>query len=715
MKTLTTLLFLFLNLSASSQLIVSVSDIQLMDKAKKSIGNSSFNFENEKVNQIMLKHRFLRIEQAFPLAERFSHPNKEKLLKLFRLSFEGFSSTTFEEIKALNFFASVEQENTPVLTYVPNDLLLQGGLADIHLRKINAQQAWDLSKGSSLVKVAVIDNGFFTTHQDLANQIAFTQGNVSWPGSGTSHGSPVAGLVAAQTDNGLGISSIGFNSKLMLYKFSLNQYDLMMNASLNGAKVINCSFYTGCSPLQYEQDIIDMVFANGSVIVASSGNGTLDVSCGSTLPVYPASYNHVISVGGIDNDDTYFNNNNHFSFNNKVDLTAPGWFTFSTFDSNAYGAFSGTSAAAPIVSGTIALMLAANTCLRPAELEFLVKSTTNKSVNDPNLFPENIPFKDISGTGRLDAFEAVKAAKNWPGNMASLGSIKGSSVVCNTPTTFNFGNDFATLESGIISWSSSNPSGLSINPTTGVATRVNNYNGPATITATINGGCGGVTLPPFNVWVGNPPANNTTLIWIGTRGVNPVATSPGASYIVEVDQVPTATSYTWSLPPGTVILNGGPSTTAFPSIYITTPTASGTYSISCRANNACGSSFTRSLTINNGTSGGGNNCPPGFTPPCRPGGPAPLRVFPNPSSTQLTVSFTSEEANTSLLMNQSHAEDADSDFDAKLYYSFGELARSGKSKHGNLTFDIINLPGGLYVLKVNKGREVITRQIAVKH
>lgn len=290
--------------------------------------------------------------------------------------------------------------------------------------------------------------------------------------------------------------------------------------------------------------------------------------------------------------------------------------------------------------------------------------------------------------------------------------ITGPSLLCSTATPYNIQN---LPTNATVNWSSSNPSGLSINPTTGVATRVNNYNGPATITASVNGGCGAVTLPPFNVWVGNPPANNTTLIWIGTRGVNPVATSPGASYIVEVDQVATATSYTWSLPPGTLILNGGPSTTAFPSIYITTPTASGTYSISCRANNACGSSFTRNLTINNGTSGGGNNCPPGFTPPCRPGGPAPLRVFPNPSSTQLTVSFTNEGANTSSLMNPSQAEDADSDFDAKLYYPFGELARSGKSKQGNLTFDILSLPDGLYVLKVSKSGEVITRQIAIKH
>lgn len=243
-------------------------------------------------------------------------------------------------------------------------------------------------------------------------------------------------------------------------------------------------------------------------------------------------------------------------------------------------------------------------------------------------------------------------------NPASLMTMSGPSLVCSS-ATFLANNNASNLP---VTWFSSNPSSLSINSTTGVATRQNNYNGPATITATIGGACGNVALPPLNIWVGNPPANNNTLIWMGTRGVNPVSTSPGSSYSVNVDEVPQTTSYTWFLPSGFSLLNGGSTTTLSNSVYITTSTVSGTYSISCRVNNSCGGSFTRNLTINNGVSGGGNNCPPGFRPPCRPG-PAPLRVFPNPSSAQLTLDFEAP-SDINLLAQEQTAQSVTADFDA---------------------------------------------------
>jgi hypothetical protein len=198
---------------------------------------------------------------------------------------------------------------------------------------------------------------------------------------------------------------------------------------------------------------------------------------------------------------------------------------------------------------------------------------------------------------------------------------------------------------------------------------------------------------------------------MGTRGVNPVSTSPGSSYIVNVDPVPGATLYQWFLPSGFSVPNNGPTTTVGPSIYVTTSLATGSYSISCQAQNNCGGAFTRNLIVNNGTpGGGGNNCPPGFTPPCRPGGPAPLRVSPNPTSNQIVVSFEVPSED-----DQMQTPTTD-EFAVTLHHSFGKLVREGKSQNGELTIDVLDLPKGLYVLRVTRhGEKVITRQVFIEH
>ncbi len=211
-------------------------------------------------------------------------------------------------------------------------------------------------------------------------------------------------------------------------------------------------------------------------------------------------------------------------------------------------------------------------------------------------------------------------------------TISGASPFCSTGQFSLVNQQTGTTAT----WSSSTPSGLSINASTGVATRVNNYNGQVNISATVSGSCGSIPVPPLTVWVGAPGANIGTLIYpTGSRGVNPVSTSPGATYIFNVDPVPYTSSYTWVLPAGFSVLWGS-ATTVSTSINITTSTAVGSYTLFCAANNDCGSAYTNSLAINNGTAGGGSKCPPGVLPPCKPG-PVPLLVYPNPASSAMTV------------------------------------------------------------------------------
>jgi lysyl endopeptidase len=192
---------------------------------------------------------------------------------------------------------------------------------------------------------------------------------------------------------------------------------------------------------------------------------------------------------------------------------------------------------------------------------------------------------------------------NWldPNNTGAMNTdsrgigIIGSEPVC---TTTNY-----TFVGPPVTWSSSNPNGLSINSTTGAATRVNNFNGQVTITATMNGACG-TTNFTRNVWVGKPGASISTLIYpLGQRGVNPVTLNPGATYIFYCDPVSGfPTSWTWILPSGFSFYGG--STTSSP--YITTSSTNGNYTMYCRVNNACGFSYTNSLGITIESGGGGN-------------------------------------------------------------------------------------------------------------
>ena len=302
--------------------------------------------------------------------------------------------------------------------------------------------------------------------------------------------------------------------------------------------------------------------------------------------------------------------------------------------------------------------------------------------------------------GTVVAYTAV----GQPNPAAISGPVNSSaSPVCST-SQFTLANPQAGTTA---TWSSSNPSGLSINASTGVATRVNNYNGQVNISATVSGNCGSVPVPPLTVWVGNPPANIGTLIYpTGSRGVNPVSTSPGATYIFNVDPVPYTSSYTWVLPAGFSVLWGS-ATTVSTSINITTSTAVGSYTLYCKANNDCGSSWTNSLAINNGTGGGGSKCPPGVQPPCKPG-PAPLLVYPNPASSTMTVTVAD-----SLATGENGT--LDQPYRLALVDRLGTPVFSAQPSGQSVQVPVSQLPAGVYYLNVVYKEAVLQRQVFIVH
>ncbi|HTS21823.1 MAG TPA: S8 family peptidase [Casimicrobiaceae bacterium] len=311
---------------------------------------------------------------------------------------------------------------------VPNDPLYsqQWALSD-PVGGLNAPAAWDLQTGSSGVTVAVIDTGI-TAHPDLVGRILpgydfitdagmANDGNgrdpdPSDPGDGTRdnqcgdgipgepsffHGTFVSGLIAADTNNGVGIAGLDWNAKILPVRvlgvcggtfddildglmWAVGQPVAGVPPNPNPARVINLSL-GGVGPCpQSFQDAINIALAQGAVVVAAAGNDSEDA-----MNSAPANCSGVITVGASTRggDITQYSN-----FGPRVNLSAPGgdgeiadWILSTGNDGTAgpgnpdYEFAVGTSFSAPYVSGTASLMIARNANLTPGRIQDIITGT----------------------------------------------------------------------------------------------------------------------------------------------------------------------------------------------------------------------------------------------------------------------------------------------------------------------------------------------------
>ena len=317
--------------------------------------------------------------------------------------------------------------------YYPNDIYSSFN-NDYALDLINATEAWDVTHGESFIKIGVLDSGFDTLHEELVGKFSHFTPNVN--GANLNHGTAVAITAAGNTDNGEGKSSIGFNCELSLRNMSYNE---MLAATYAGERILNISWASGCTFNPYYQSVINEVYDNGTTIIAAAGNGT---TCGgSEHLVYPASFDNVISVTSIDQNDQHQpvdnDPNSTHQHNDKVDLSAPGYNVALSLPGNQYTTGNGTSFAAPYVSGTVGLMLSVNPCLTPSQVEYILKNSAD------NIYDVNPSFVGMLGAGRLNAAEAVQMAKDMHPIQATVNSNTSS---CD----FNQGV-LITLDSGNVS------------------------------------------------------------------------------------------------------------------------------------------------------------------------------------------------------------------------------------------------------------------------
>lgn len=254
---------------------------------------------------------------------------------------------------------------------------------------INAPQAWDLLHDAPEVIVAVVDTGVRQTHEDLVGNLWVNPGET--PGNGidddgnsyvddvhgvnairndgnpeddNGHGTHVAGIVGAVGNNGIGVTGVAWNVRIMALKFMDASGDGSISDALQcvnyaiaeGADVINAS-WVGNSYSFSLRRAIQRADDAGIIFVAAAGNDHVNIE---GRELYPVNYDvaNIVSVTAIDRQGYLADYSNYGS--NSVDLAAPGSGIYSTARAGdrSYESRNGTSMAAPIVSGAFALMKA---------------------------------------------------------------------------------------------------------------------------------------------------------------------------------------------------------------------------------------------------------------------------------------------------------------------------------------------------------------------
>ena len=224
------------------------------------------------------------------------------------------------------------------------------------LSQIEAPRLWQITTGDRGIIVAILDTGIDPSHEDLNGKVVaevnFTDSPT--PDDIEGHGTHIAGIAVASSNNGLGISGLAPESRLMNVKVADDTgrcravvvAEGIVWAVDNGASVINISLEFK-EPSPELENAVNYAWSRGAVIIAAAGND------GSDLPIYPAYYEKSIAVAATRQDDTLAPLSNYGDW---VDVAAPGFNIYSTLPDDSYGYKSGTSFASAYVSGMAALL-----------------------------------------------------------------------------------------------------------------------------------------------------------------------------------------------------------------------------------------------------------------------------------------------------------------------------------------------------------------------
>ena len=269
-----------------------------------------------------------------------------------------------------------------------------------HLAKIAAPTAWSTATGSNVV-IAILDTGVDGSHPDLVAQMVpgwNAYDNNSNTADVQGHGTAVAGTAAAAGNNGIGVASVAYQSRIMPIRISdINGYATgstiasgLTWAANNGAKVANISF-AGVPGNSTIDSAAQYFKGKGGVTVVAAGNDGANQTIAST--------GNMVVVSATDSSDVKTSWSNYGS---HINIAAPGLNILTTMRGGGYGQWWGTSFSSPVVAGTVALMMAVNPSLPTSQVQSLLYSTA---------VDLGVTGKDIYyGAGRVDAASAAQAA-----------------------------------------------------------------------------------------------------------------------------------------------------------------------------------------------------------------------------------------------------------------------------------------------------------------
>jgi serine protease len=427
--------------------------VKLMPRVTTSLSKSAFGIES--IDRIL--SRALGVDHAptFAAAPAPQKPGDVDLSLFYTVAYSSPNDpfSLAEELSKLPEVQYAEPWFVQTLaerSFVPNDSLYGFQWS---LKRINAPAAWEITQGDSTIVVAIVDSGVELDHPDLQANIWTNPGETGldaqgrdkrfngidddgdgyiddwrgWDlvgaqyetfdpsvtkgdndpspkGSNNNHGTHVAGIVAAITNNLIGVASLAPHCRILAIKatadddfrgsgdaYVLAGYQGIAYAATMGAKIINCS-WGSAGGAQTEQDIVDYATQHGSLVVGAAGNESADEFFS------PADYRGALSVASTDVNDrlSYFSN-----YGMNIDVCAPGESIVSTLYPHIYASLSGTSMASPLATALAALVkgkFPSYTSLQVAE---------QVRVTSDNIDALNVGFAGSLGRGRINAYRAL--------------------------------------------------------------------------------------------------------------------------------------------------------------------------------------------------------------------------------------------------------------------------------------------------------------------